>query len=215
MAGGLLPFRLRRPRRGLLWAAFLLLVGALASAGLARATAPLQDPPQVETRIEIKVKGEISPAQKAQVEALLKAFEGQEPRLKIETKGPPGPPPGPRGKERERESKAGKYRFFLITGLMLGLVATSALIMETRRRARFSFSLAGNIATILAFALVTLTGFLLIFGYKGERGGFDIKYWHVIAGLVLVYLILFHLVNNWRAWPSYWRRLLRLMRRAR
>jgi len=177
------------------------------------ASAPPNQPS--ETRIEIRVAGDLSAAQKAQIGELLKAFEGQNPRLKIEAKAPrPKGPEGPGKEKKEKESKADKYLFFPLTAAMLGTVAVSTVLAQGWRRTRYGINLIGNVATAVAFALVAASGVLLILNVELEDSGLDVKFWHVVIGTVFVYLIVFHLVNNWRAWLAYLRRVARWLRLA-
>ena len=93
-------------------------------------------------------------------------------------------------------------------------VAASAVIIETRRRARFGFTLLASVAIAAAFFFVAVTAFLLIFGAEKDRFWLEPKYWHVVSGTVFVYLAAFHLIANWRVWPAYVRRLRRLGQRG-
>ncbi|MDP2948730.1 MAG: DUF4405 domain-containing protein [Chloroflexota bacterium] len=160
-----------------------------------------------ETKIEIRITGMVSAEQRARIDELLKAFDQQNPRLKIETED--------REKEgQEKESKANKYLFFPLTAAMLATVAASTVLAQAWRSTRYRVNLTANVATAIAFGLVATSGVLLILNVELEDSGVDVKFWHVVTGTIFVYLIVFHLANNWRAWLAYLRRVTRWLRPA-
>jgi len=183
----------------------VLLLAPLALLGGTRTALAGGPDQQAETKIEIRISGTISAAQREQIDELMAAFEGQNPRLKIKAEK--------REREHEKgekeESKAEKYLFFPLTAAMLGIVAALTVLAQGWRKARAGINPIGNVATAAAFGLVAASGFLLIFGVKFKDEGLDLKFWHVVIGTVFVYLILFHVVNNWRAWLAYLRRAIR------
>jgi len=186
------------------------LLGSLVAAAVLTAALTIsrfaQDVRTVETRIEIKVTGELTAAQRQQVGALLAAFEGQSPRLIIEQKVLPEPA----GRGEPRKSKAGKYHFFPLSFGLLALVGVATAVVERKRRVKVEVSMVANLLIGSAGVVAALTGVLLIFGFRPKDLGFDVRYWHVVSGVAVTYLLLFHLIVHWQVWVSYARRLLQL-----
>lgn len=196
----------------------LLVIPVLALAALltvintARAGAPSQGSSAVETKIEIKVEGKLSQAQRAQIAQLMKSFEGQNPRLKIEAKQPAPKGPKPRRKESERGEKLAKYHFFpFVAATGGGLALATALIFRWPRSRRW-LSWLCNLLLATDLALMAFTSLLLVFAIKAKPYGLELKQWHALSGLAFLSLVIFHQVINWRAWTSYFRRGLRWLR---
>lgn len=156
-----------------------------------------------ETRIEIKVAGELSSVQKAKINELLNYFEAQNPKLKIESKI--------KGIEREdegRETKAGKYHFIQITVSALVIIFALWAVTRIKKEKKYGINLSNNIFAGLTFLFVALSGILLIYDYKIQ--GFDVKFWHVIVALILLFAIVFHFITHWATWLSYFKKIFRL-----
>lgn len=168
-----------------------------------------------ETRIEIKIEGEINEVQKTKINELLNYFENQNPRLKIDSKilgEKPERPEKAEGGEIERtkrrESKVEKYHFVPITISALTIIFLLWLFIIIKKEKEHGINLANNIFMGLVFLFSAISGVLLIYGYKFQ--GFDLKFWHVIISLILLFAIIFHFTTHWKTWLSYFKKIFRI-----
>jgi|GEM_PF-5342954 len=163
-----------------------------------------QNQTYTETRIEIKVVGELNGLQKAKVDELLNYFENQNPKLKIETKVK-----GEKPEIEERESKVGKYHFYPLAISALIIIFVLWLFMRIKKEKKYGINLSNNVFMLLLFLFLAFSGVLLIYGYNKIQA-FDLKFWHVIVGLILLFAIIFHLIIHWSTWVSYFRKIFRI-----
>jgi len=159
----------------------------------------------VETRIEIKIDGKIDEIQKAKINDFLEYFKNQNPRLKIKSENKEEGPETAKNQIEKRESKVEKYYFWPITILALIIIFTLWLFTETKKEKRFEIKMLSNIFMGVIFLFVAISGILLIYGYKFQA--FDLKFWHVITSLILVFIIIFHVLLHWNTWLTYLKKI--------
>lgn len=169
-----------------------------------------------ETKIEIKVSGEINEAQKAKINDLLVDFSGQEPQLKIDSKIK-GEKPQKENKENKESganpdgsSKAQKYYFNPMAVLALVVISIFLMIARFKKDAQPKINLLNNTLLGIVFVFSALSGILLIYGY--EIQGFNLKFWHVIISSILLFLIFFHCLLHKNTWIYYLKRVLGIKR---
>ena len=157
----------------------------------------------IETKIEIKITGKINATPEAKLYDLLKYFESQNPRLKIHSRTV--------GEEHEkeegRESKVEKYHFIPITIFALTIIFILWLFISFKKEKRRMINTLNNVFLCLIFSLSAASGILLIYGYKFQS--FDLKFWHVITSLILLFGIIFHIMTHLNVWRSYFKKIFR------
>jgi magnesium-transporting ATPase (P-type) len=155
----------------------------------------------IETKIEIKISGKVNETQKAQIDYLLNYFDNQNPRLKIDSKIKGGAE-----KEREkRESKVEKYYFTPITTFALAIIFVLWAVIALKRENKHKINSFNNIFLGLMFLLSGISGILLIYGYEFQD--FDLKFWHVVVSLILLFAIIFHIIMHYGVWKSYFKKV--------
>ncbi len=152
-----------------------------------------------ETKIEIKVSGDINETQKAKVNELLNYFKNQNPHLKIESKIK-------KEKTEIKRTKIEKYHFIEIFSFGVIVVFILCALFMFKKKERNKIRILTNIVLCLIFLVSSLSGILLIYEYKFQ--GLDIKFWHVIVSLFLFFIIIYHIALHWNTWISYFKRLI-------
>lgn len=156
----------------------------------------------VESRIEIKINRSINEIRKIKINDLLSYFENQNPRLKINSKIKRKEP-----EKEKRKSKAKKYHFIPITILASGIIFILWLIIRLKKEKKYGINLTNNVFVLLLFLFLTISGILLIYGYKLQS--FNLKFWHVIIGLILIFAVIFHIIIHWQTWLVYFKKIFR------
>jgi magnesium-transporting ATPase (P-type) len=167
-----------------------------------------------ETKIEIKIQGKINELQKTKIQSLLKYFEDQNPRLKIDSKTLEEKSERfeetrkREGEIKKKENKVQKYHFKPISISASIIIFLLSLLIIIKKEKRHAINLVNNIFMGFIFLFSAISGVLLIYGYKFSD--FDLKFWHVIISVILLFAIIFHFIIHWKIWLSYFKKIFRI-----
>ena len=112
------------------------------------------------------------------------------------------------GKKEKEKTKVEKYHFIEITAIALIVIAALLILITFKRRSKYWVSMFSNFFLIIVFLVAALSGVMLIYEYKIK--GLDIKFWHVIFSLILLFTIVFHIIVHWKTWVTYFKKILRI-----
>ncbi|OGM99099.1 MAG: hypothetical protein A2817_01215 [Candidatus Yanofskybacteria bacterium RIFCSPHIGHO2_01_FULL_39_8b] len=156
-----------------------------------------------ETKIEIKISGQINGEQQAKIDELMGIFANQNPKLKIDSKDRVVNEI-PANVKTDKEDKFGKYYFLPIIVSLLIMMFLLFAFIKIKNGARQAINKFNNFVLGFIFLANAVLGIFLIFDVKLFH--LDVKFWHVVSGEVLIVAIIFHLFLHWAIWKFYFKK---------